>query len=704
MGLRPRSDDKIELYPIDIGWRHFAADGIRYRDRDLAIVWDEDGRHYAGKVPKGYSVYLDGQRVFTVDRLAHVLYDPTSGHVQIVSDAVNHGPAAQTLDAAPSVLKRPEQVSINADTRLADIVADAGIDVALPVAADNVALAAAVSASYAAPGFAAAAAVDGSTANEPFWGTAGSPNSSDWIELDLHGRRTIDQAVLYFYRSSAPAGEQHGFPSGTRAGYAPPWIYLLQYRDGDVWKDIAGQRRDATIAQGNRNRLRFPAINVDRLRLLVVHAGALRSGLKEVQLYASGAALPPTSGNLAPQVEAWQLDRAGEGVLRLAGRIGDDGLPRARLSVQWRMLSGPPRGEAIFADAGTPDTSVRFTAAGDYVLRLTASDGALQAHADVRVSASELASSQGIPVQAEAQASAEFTAAHHRVQALNDGELPVSGQEGLAADRRWGSWGRQQPSTVWLQYQWRRPQRISASTVYFWDDQPGGGVAEPTAWKLQYQRDADWVDIPAIYPRAGNGAPSRVRFAPVVTTALRAVLSTAVAGAGRKALGVDEWQVFADLPERLEPIDLRSAIGQVPQLPEHIRAWYADGSSTEVAVEWPPLDPARLAGEGRVDLHGLVDGAVPAAATIWVRASEPAQVNTVDALPVVLTRAGQRPHLPEFATVQYNDGSRERRPLRWEPVPSAAYARPGEFAVRGTVEGRGASGVRVLSAQVKVEE
>ena len=89
------------------------------------------------------------------------------------------------------------------------------------------------------------------------------------------------------------------------------------------------------------------------------------------------------------------------------------------------------------------------------------------------------------------------------------------------------------------------PQRISASTLYFWDDQPDGGVAEPTGWKLQYLQDGRWIDIvvPGGYPLAGKQAPSHVAFAPVTTTGLRAVIDTAVQGAGHAALGVDEWQV-----------------------------------------------------------------------------------------------------------------------------------------------------------------
>ncbi|RBC97684.1 hypothetical protein BRM70_14730, partial [Xanthomonas oryzae pv. oryzae] len=127
-----------------------------------------------------------------------------------------------------------------------------------------------VSASFAAAGLPATAAVDGSTASTPFWGTAGSPSASDWIALDLGGMRTLDQVVLYFYRSSSPGGDQNGFPSGTQPGYAAPWVYAVQYQDGSgAWKTIPGQVRDATMAEGNRNRVRFPAIQTAALRVVV---------------------------------------------------------------------------------------------------------------------------------------------------------------------------------------------------------------------------------------------------------------------------------------------------------------------------------------------------------------------------------------------------------------------------------------------------
>ncbi len=706
MGLRPRSDAMIELYPIDIGWDHFVADHLRYRDRDLSIVWDRDGRHYAGAAPKGYSLYLDGKLAFTVDRLAHVIYDPASGRVRAAADAVNADAAqVQVLAAHTLALQAPQQVRFPASARIGAVLADAGVDIGLPAAARNLAQGAAVSASFAAEGFPATAAVDGSTANEPFWGTVGSTAHSDWIALDLGQPQTLDDVRVYFYRSSSPPGEQHGFPSGTRAGYAPPWLYVLQYFDAGVWKTVPGQVRDRLIAQGNRNRIRFPPLRAQRWRIQVTHAGAQRTGIKEIQAYATGIAAPVASANDAPHVEAWQQDgAAADGAVHVSGRVGDDARPNGTLALQWRALRTPPGGAAIFAQAQDASSAVRFTVPGAYTLRLQVDDGALQGHADVEVIAPALPAEQAVQVQGEAEPSAQFTAAHHRLQALNDGWRPASGQV-PAADRRWGSWGRAQPASVWVQYQWPQPQRLNATALYFWDDQPQGGVALPRGWTLQYRDGTQWreVVVRGDYPVLGGGAASRVAFAPVTTTALRVVLQTALRGDGHAAVGIDEWQVFAERAVATEAVDVRVAPGQVPALPERIAGYFADGRWAWLAVHWSQLDPAALAVEGRVQVQGLADGAVPVNASLWVRANAPGQINTVQAPPPLHVRVGQTPVLPAFVGVQYNDGSRERVPVRWSPLAPTVAAMPGSVSVEGQVQGRDGSGSMPVHMQVLID-
>ena len=68
----------------------------------------------------------------------------------------------------------------------------------------------------------------------------------------------------------------------------------------------------------------------------------------------------------------------------LDGTTTDDGLPAGgALTAAWSKVSGP--GAVTFADAAAVDTTATFAAAGQYVLRLTASDGALSRSDDVTV-------------------------------------------------------------------------------------------------------------------------------------------------------------------------------------------------------------------------------------------------------------------------------------------------------------------------------
>ncbi len=69
----------------------------------------------------------------------------------------------------------------------------------------------------------------------------------------------------------------------------------------------------------------------------------------------------------------------------LRGSARDDGLPNppGKLTTLWSKVSGP--GTVTFASASSPVTSAAFSAAGTYILRLTASDGALTAQTDATV-------------------------------------------------------------------------------------------------------------------------------------------------------------------------------------------------------------------------------------------------------------------------------------------------------------------------------
>jgi Concanavalin A-like lectin/glucanases superfamily/Pectate lyase superfamily protein/K319L-like, PKD domain len=75
----------------------------------------------------------------------------------------------------------------------------------------------------------------------------------------------------------------------------------------------------------------------------------------------------------------------------LNGTGTDDGLPFGTLTVSWSQVSGP--GVVTFANPASLTTTASFSVAGSYVLKLTASDGALTSSATVSITTVQAATS-----------------------------------------------------------------------------------------------------------------------------------------------------------------------------------------------------------------------------------------------------------------------------------------------------------------------
>jgi hypothetical protein len=677
MGLRPREDAKIELDPIDVEWDHFTANNVRYRDKDLTVTWDAPGgeRHYGDAVPEGYSVFLDGELAFTVDQLAHVVYDPSTGAVE--------APAGVTVtSAAAAQLQAPSEVAFTSDHRVVDLFAKAGTDIdPASVGTANLAERAPVTASFSATGRPAAGAVDGTTVNEPFWGTAGSPDARDSIEVDLGSPQPVDDVRVYFYSSSSTA---------TVPGYAEPSLYTVEYLDGAQWKPVPSQARTPAYPRANLNRSQFPEVTASKIRVTATHASGAKTGIKEVQVFGTGIEAPPST-NLAPHVDAWRdAGFVAPGQARLVGTVKDDGLPGDALSSTWSVVSAPEGGTAVFDDATQATTVARFTTEGEYTLRLTASDGELETVKDLVVTGD--VATGGTNVALSATPTAEFTAGWNDVNAVNNGTVLHSGG---AQTEVWATWSGNRPATRWLEYAWTNPVRVASTEVSFWGDQganaaSGSGVNIPKGWTAQTWDGSAWVDVTATSDyTVARSEPNTLTFAPVTTTRLRLVLEAAGPGTGAEAyaaVGVSEWKVFAVSPDSVEAVDVRTGVGVLPTLPTEVTGVFSDGSRAPMAVAWAPVTADQVAAEGSFAVVGVVDGSpLPAQATVWVRATPPGQINTVDPV-AATTAAGTPPQLPPTVTVQFNDGSRTSGvQVTWDEIDPSAYAAAGTFTVDGAV-------------------
>jgi hypothetical protein len=647
MGLRPRSDGKVELWPVDIGWDHFTVNGINYRGDDLSIVWDKPGdgtKHYKG-VPEGYSIFIDGKRKVTLSGLAHATWDPATGQVE--------GGTVLYAEAAHS-LKAPAQVRLSGD-RIEDLFQKAGVD--LGSTRQN--LVTSATASQGDP----AGAVDGFTINEPYWGSKGSGKPQDWLEVDLGSARPVDLVRLYFYNDRKIGG------------YSEPALYTVQYLDGTTWKDVPRQAREPVYPRANLNEVRFRSVTAQKLRVLLTHRPGYSSGLKEVQAYSTGAA-PPSVDNRAPYVLAVPdatFNRPGQA--KLDAVVKDDGLPSGALTLQWSVVDGP--GQGFFTDAANPATIASFTEPGTYHLRLTASDGAKSASSTVAVTVGELGAQ--VNVAPYATPTASYTSPWEKVTAINDGIDPPRSNDG--ANPRWGTWPQQ--GTQWVQLDWPSPVRVNKAEVYFFDD--NGGVRVPASWKIQAWDGDSFEDVTGVssYPAAVD-AYNAVSFDTVATTKLRLQLVS-----GPASVGLLEWKAYAVPPESVRPVHVPTVAGTLPQLPAKVETLYADGGRGQAAVTWQGVTAEQVkAGGTSFKVLGLAEGLrTPVEATVHVRTTGAVTITSV-AEEQVRTRAGVAPSLPGTVVATYNDGSKDSSvAVTWAAIDPAAYASPGTFPVSGQVAG-----------------
>ncbi len=251
-GLKPRADDVLEIDPLaPAEWSWFALDDVPYRGHRLSIVWDKDGRRY-GK-GAGLIVLADGKKIASRKTLGKLiaklsaLPQQNANMVRINYAVNNDGDYFSRLTASFTGPKTPLNKVNDGNTWYA--------------------------------------------LNPPNrWTTSGSPNPSDWLEVDFGTPRRIDSVKLAFLDDGKEI--------------VAPQSYELEWFDGTTWQPIPGQQRTPTQPIGHRfNVAQFAPREVTKLRAVFTHAPGGFTGLSEIEAWGDGA-LPysppaPPPGNIA---------------------------------------------------------------------------------------------------------------------------------------------------------------------------------------------------------------------------------------------------------------------------------------------------------------------------------------------------------------------------------------------------------------------
>lgn len=707
-GIQPRSDDKVELWPIDLGYDHFMVNNLRYHGQDLTIVWDEDGSHYG--LGEGYSLFIDGERKAAADELGRFVYDPATNEIAESDDGLNVEVVSDEGADLPTAAGTPIE-----DARVVEYLKTAGID--LEEDADNLAADAELSSSFTqtgarptpwrnfhTPGYSTGsmnytpgaiaeterpvsldAVNDGVTINEPYWGNYGTTDANGYVELDFGAPKRFDNVKVWFV-SDRQAG-----------GYSQPQRYSVQVQNGSgTWVTVPDTFKSPKIVQPKFNEALFEPVTASKVRVAFTNTPTKFTAISEIQVFDSGRDVPAVV-NDAPVVSA-AADRSRDGNLSttLTATATDDGIPEdGTLAVSWSTVSAPSGAGVIFSSPSSLTTTVTGTKAGVYVFRLTATDGALSTQRDVEVELREKATSAEFGAVATITTSG--ASSWENPLRVNEATTPASSSPG--AGNGWGNWGQAANGTspaaaAWIRYQWPSAVRLQSTEIYWYDDNGGTRMPRSDTWVVEHSNDGvNWapVTLTGSSTYAGaltRNAYNRLDFEPVETSQLR-IRITGVQGSGA-GTGVLRWRVNGETVASVDaPVIIRTVTGEIPELPETLDVVYTSGHRGSVPFTWQPITAEQVAETnvepfivyGTNSANGLI-----AEARIYVRPENSQGGISIQGAEQFeqTVDVGELPVLPERVEVSYNDGSRDNQAIgvEWD-FDETVVQRAGVYTIRG---------------------
>ena len=697
-GIQPRSDEKIELSPIDFSYDHFMVNNVRYHGHDLTVVWDkpDDGKTWYNECPEGYSLYIDGTLAFTLKDLAHVVYDSATKEISFPDGAVeivtNNGGAAiptamNTAITEEKVLNMLEKSGVHGMTNLAE-----GAEVTATFTPDK-ARAASWAEKHRADGSDSTskavnetapdpqAVVDGTTVDMPFWGNYGSVNERDSLTLKLSSKQTVDMATLYFYNDRQTNG------------YSEPSKFAVEYWDGEAWQAVRQQTRTPSAPRANYNAVYFAPVETDQFRFTFTNKDKGFTAVTEIQLFNEGGDRDHPAQNTAPSVKlAEDTSMTGNLYTTLKATCTDDGMPYDKdMSYAWKLVSAPEGAEVILSSANKPTTTISGSVEGEYTVRFTVSDGELSATAELTVTLKQgAAGGLGEDVAPDAASvESDYTSSWENLNGINNPSFePTSSNVG--AGKGWGNWRQSAGSEHYVGYTWDEAVTVGGADIYWYDD--GGGTQVPSKLRMQYlDASGTWQDVNITTPFESSIAKNkynRIEFDRVTTTRLRLYVTVR---SGAEANGIYRFKVYSSIDvASLNEVFLATKPGVMPTLPSNVTAVTSDGALISVPVTWETLTADMIATDGEVKLRGVNNSTGKmTTCTIYVRSDmDKATITSVEPVEVTTTQ-GIVPALPKTVKVGYNNGAFDNQTVKvtWPAITAAELANVGDVNFEGEVEG-----------------
>ena len=697
-GIQPRSDEKIELSPIDFSYDHFMVNNARYHGHDLTVVWDkpDDGKTWYNECPEGYSLYIDGTLAFTLKDLAHVVYDSATKEISFPDGAVeivtNNGGAAiptamNTAITEEKVLNMLEKSGVHGMTNLAE-----GAEVTATFTPDK-ARAASWAEKHRADGSDSTskavnetapdpqAVVDGTTVDMPFWGNYGSVNERDSLTLKLSSKQTVDMATLYFYNDRQTNG------------YSEPSKFAVEYWDGEAWQAVRQQTRTPSAPRANYNAVYFAPVETDQFRFTFTNKDKGFTAVTEIQLFNEGGDRDHPAQNTAPSVKlAEDTSMTGNLYTTLKATCTDDGMPYDKdMSYAWKLVSAPEGAEVILSSANKPTTTISGSVEGEYTVRFTVSDGELSATAELTVTLKQgAAGGLGEDVAPDAASvESDYTSSWENLNGINNPSFePTSSNVG--AGKGWGNWRQSAGSEHYVGYTWDEAVTVGGADIYWYDD--GGGTQVPSKLRMQYlDASGTWQDVNITTPFESSIAKNkynRIEFDRVTTTRLRLYVTVR---SGAEANGIYRFKVYSSVDvASLNEVFLATKPGVMPTLPSNVTAVTSDGALISVPVTWETLTQDMIASDGEVKLRGVNNSTGKmTTCTIYVRSDmDKATITSVEPVEVTTTQ-GIVPALPKTVKVGYNNGAFDNQTVKvtWPAITAAELANVGDVNFEGEVEG-----------------